>query len=66
MTFGGQLALVAFHKRILNWRREGGGGGIGLIPLSSGKGRSLRSKRKAQRSTFGMSSLGYVDSVGIV
>lgn len=41
---------------------EGGNEG----PLSSGKGLSLRSNMKAQRSTFGMSSRGSVDSVGIV
>ena len=36
------------------------------MPLFSGNGLSVLSKRNAQRSRFGTSTGGYVDSVGIV
>ena len=36
------------------------------LPLSSGNGLSFLSNRKAHRSTLGISTLGYVDSVGII
>lgn len=38
----------------------------GWVPLLSGNGLSVLSKRNAQRSRFGTSTGGYVDSVGIV
>ena len=37
-----------------------------LVPLSSGYALSFRSNRKVQRSTSGMASFGYVESVGML